>query len=291
MASAGDGSGRYDVVVIGAGHAGEAAAELAGNLGYSVALVERDTFGGTVVTSGGAPTKTFREAAAYLVAWCACGLGGPTVRGNCSQPPSACPHHQHTWAQVLAWAGGSAVWIVVTFIGCLIRGRKDRPQPVPELPGATTRRKLTGPMIMFALIRAIVVAGTTALAVGLNLPHGVWMPIAALVAMKPGLDQTRLTAAQRLIGAVAAVLLRLISGWTPARRRSPQRLRSNLAGKANRVVAAMLCLPLLYLAAQARRGGRPDHGCWRGRRWFRPGRKLASRPVPRGFLRRADAQG
>jgi Pyridine nucleotide-disulphide oxidoreductase len=31
-----------------------------------VALVERDTVGGTVVTSGGAPTKTLREAAAYL---------------------------------------------------------------------------------------------------------------------------------------------------------------------------------------------------------------------------------
>jgi NAD(P) transhydrogenase len=56
----------YDVVVIGAGPAGEAAAELGGNLGYQVALVERDTVGGTVVTSGGAPTKTFREAAVYL---------------------------------------------------------------------------------------------------------------------------------------------------------------------------------------------------------------------------------
>ena len=60
------GDGRYDVVVIGAGPAGETAAGLGGNLGYSVALVERDTVGGTVVTSGGAPTKTFREAAMYL---------------------------------------------------------------------------------------------------------------------------------------------------------------------------------------------------------------------------------
>ena len=57
---------RLDVVVIGAGPAGEAAALLAGNLGYSVALVEQDTVGGTVVTNGGAPTKTFREAAVYL---------------------------------------------------------------------------------------------------------------------------------------------------------------------------------------------------------------------------------
>jgi pyruvate/2-oxoglutarate dehydrogenase complex dihydrolipoamide dehydrogenase (E3) component len=31
-----------------------------------VALAKRDTFGGTVVTSGRAPTKTFREAAPYL---------------------------------------------------------------------------------------------------------------------------------------------------------------------------------------------------------------------------------
>jgi NAD(P) transhydrogenase len=67
MASADDeANGRYDVVVIGAGPAGEAAAELAGNLGYSVAIVERDTVGGTVVTSGGAPTKSFRDAALYL---------------------------------------------------------------------------------------------------------------------------------------------------------------------------------------------------------------------------------
>jgi NAD(P) transhydrogenase len=59
-------SNRHDVVVIGAGPAGQAAAELGGNLGYSVALVERDIVGGTVVTSGGAPTKTFREAAVYF---------------------------------------------------------------------------------------------------------------------------------------------------------------------------------------------------------------------------------
>ncbi len=59
----------FDVVVIGAGPAGAAAAELAGVLGYTVALAERDVVGGTVVTSGGAPTKAFREAAAYLSAF------------------------------------------------------------------------------------------------------------------------------------------------------------------------------------------------------------------------------
>jgi Fusaric acid resistance protein-like len=128
--------------------------------------------------------------------------------------------HQHahltsyTWAQVLAWAGGSALWIVVTFIAWLVRGRQDRPQPVAELPGDTARHKLTRPMIMFAVIRALALAGTVALAFGLNLSHGYWIPIATIVAMKPSLEQTTLIAAQRLagalIGAAAAALLLLI---------------------------------------------------------------------------------
>jgi hypothetical protein len=120
----------------------------------------------------------------------------------------------YTWAQVLAWAGGSALWIAVTFIGWLIRGGQDRPQPFAELPGDTARHKLTPPMILFALIRAIVIGGTVALAFGLNLPHGEWLPISATIAMKGSLDQTTLTAEQRiagtLIGAGAAVLVLLI---------------------------------------------------------------------------------
>jgi Fusaric acid resistance protein-like len=127
-------------------------------------------------------------------------------------------HHAHitsyTWAQALAWAGGSALWIVVTLIEWLIRGREDRPQPVAELPGDTSRQKLTRPLIMFAVIRALVMAGTVALAFGLNLSHGYWLPIAAMIAMKPDLTQATLVAVQRLwgalIGAVAAALLLLI---------------------------------------------------------------------------------
>jgi uncharacterized membrane protein YccC len=128
-------------------------------------------------------------------------------------------HHQpqitsYTWAQVLAWAGGSALWITVTFLGWLIHGRQDRAQPVAELPGDTSRRKLTRPLIMFVVIRAVVIGGTVALAFGLNLSHGLWLPIAAMVAMKPSLEQSTLVAAQRLtgalIGGVAAALLLLI---------------------------------------------------------------------------------
>ncbi|MFD5437334.1 FUSC family protein [Kitasatospora sp. NPDC127067] len=103
---------------------------------------------------------------------------------------------------------------MVTFFAWLIRGRKDQPQPVAELPGDTSRKKLTGPLIMFAVIRALAIAGTVALAFGLNLSHGYWMPIATMVAMKPGLEQSTLVAAQRLagalIGAVAAALILLL---------------------------------------------------------------------------------
>lgn len=120
----------------------------------------------------------------------------------------------YTWAQVLAWTGGAALWIAITFIVWLIRGREDRPQPVAELPSDTARRNLTPPLIMFALIRALVMAGTVALAFGLNLSHGTWLPIAAMIAMKPSLEQAMLVSAQRLtgalIGAAAAALLLLL---------------------------------------------------------------------------------
>jgi len=115
---------------------------------------------------------------------------------------------------VLAWAGGAALWLAVTFAAWLIRGRQDRPPTAAELPGDTSRRKLTPPLIMFALLRAIAIAGAVALAFGLNLSHGVWLPIATIVAMKASLDQTTIAAAQRvagaLIGAAAAALLLLI---------------------------------------------------------------------------------
>jgi uncharacterized membrane protein YccC len=69
-------------------------------------------------------------------------------------------------------------------------------------------------MIMFAVIRAVVIGGTVAIAFGLNLSHGIWLPIAAIVAMKPSLEQSTIVGVQRLagalIGAVAAALVLLI---------------------------------------------------------------------------------
>src|SRR4051812_22251037 len=56
----------YDLIAIGAGPAGESATELASFFGYRSAIIERNRPGGTVTTTGGAPTKTLREAAVYV---------------------------------------------------------------------------------------------------------------------------------------------------------------------------------------------------------------------------------
>jgi hypothetical protein len=127
---------------------------------------------------------------------------------------SSHPISQYTWAQTLAWTGGAALWIVVATIAWLILGRRDRPQPIAELPGDTSRRKLTPPIVMFAVLRTVVIASTSAIAFGANPSHGVWLVFSALIAMKPSLEQSTVTALQRLAGALlgagVAILLLLI---------------------------------------------------------------------------------
>jgi hypothetical protein len=122
---------------------------------------------------------------------------------------------QYTWAQTLAWTGGAALWILVSFLWWLIRGRRqDQPQPIAELPGDTSRQKLTPPIVMFAVLRTVVVAGTSAIAFGANPSHGVWLVFSAIIAMKPSLEQSTVKAMQRLAGALLgaglAILLLLI---------------------------------------------------------------------------------
>jgi NAD(P) transhydrogenase len=60
----------YDLIAIGAGPAGESAAELASFFGHRSAIIERNRPGGTVTTTGGVPTKTLREAALYFSGLC-----------------------------------------------------------------------------------------------------------------------------------------------------------------------------------------------------------------------------
>jgi NAD(P) transhydrogenase len=61
---------RYEFVAIGSGPAGESAAELAAFFGHRSAVIEKARPGGTVTTTGGAPTKTLREAALYFSGLC-----------------------------------------------------------------------------------------------------------------------------------------------------------------------------------------------------------------------------
>jgi NAD(P) transhydrogenase len=74
----------YDLVVIGAGPAGQVAAELAAAFGRRVLIVERNQPGGVVTTTGGAPTKALREAALYLT-----GYGQQEVYGLRATAPLA----------------------------------------------------------------------------------------------------------------------------------------------------------------------------------------------------------
>src|SRR5947209_8104035 len=60
----------YDLIAIGAGPAGESATELASFFGHRSAIIEKNLPGGTVTTTGGAPTKTLREAALYFSGLC-----------------------------------------------------------------------------------------------------------------------------------------------------------------------------------------------------------------------------
>ena len=127
--------------------------------------------------------------------------------------------HPEPWKQALAWLVGSALWIACTFIMWLARGRITEPQPVPEIPGDISPRPLTRPIILFAVIRAAAVSIAIAIAFGLKLPDAYWMPIAAIIAMKPDLQQSTFVAEQRLAGtivgaAVAALVLLAVDNRT-----------------------------------------------------------------------------
>ena len=120
--------------------------------------------------------------------------------------------HTHAWAQALAWLAGSALMIAYTCITWLARGRGAQPQTVAEIPGDISPAKLTRPVILFALLRAIALSIAVAIAFGLHLPNADWMPVATIVALKPSLQQSALAAEQRLAGtilgaAVAALFL------------------------------------------------------------------------------------
>ncbi len=107
----------------------------------------------------------------------------------------------HGWIQLLAWLAGAALMMAGTAVLRLLRGHHSRPDDhaAPE-PGAAvpTTRQTIG----FATARAVAVTLAVAVAFGIHLPYTEWMPISTLSALKPGLQQTTLMAAQRVAGTV-----------------------------------------------------------------------------------------
>lgn len=159
-------------------------------------------------------TATFGQhgfvAALLLNIWFVIALSLPAAYQAAGVPTIA-------WAQALAWLTGSALAVTSTFVFWLVRGRTARPQPAADMvPGSTARIPLTGRLALFAVIRAIAVSLSGAIAFGLQLPDADWMPVATLAAMKPSLQQSTLVAGQRLVGAalgaaVAALFLVTVS--------------------------------------------------------------------------------
>lgn len=114
------------------------------------------------------------------------------------------------WQQALAWALGSGIWVLITVGFWLARGRKAQDSHFPELPVDTTSMTLTRPVVLFAVIQALAVSISVAIAFGLHLPDADWMPIATLVAMKTSLNQAALASVQRIVGAVIGALLAML---------------------------------------------------------------------------------
>ncbi|MFE5326004.1 FUSC family protein [Embleya sp. NPDC056575] len=125
-------------------------------------------------------------------------------------PDGYAADHVHTgaWPQALAWAVGSAM--MIGWIGVMwpATGRSDRKQTGAELlPGDTTPVPLSRQVVLYCVIRAVAVAAAVAIAFGFSLPNADWMPVAALIAMKPSLRQSTVTALQRLTGAVIGAVV------------------------------------------------------------------------------------
>jgi hypothetical protein len=151
--------------------------------------------------------KQAAQAAYLLTIWFIIVLALPYSYARIPWPAQA-------WPQALAWLAGGALCIVLTFVVSL-RRRERQPSPVeppqqtppPEAQQQKAPVQLSRPLIVFSVLRALAAAVTVGIAWGFKLPHADWMPVAALVVMKPGLDESLLVAEQRVAGAILGALL------------------------------------------------------------------------------------
>jgi uncharacterized membrane protein YgaE (UPF0421/DUF939 family) len=93
----------------------------------------------------------------------------------------------------------------------LARGRTAQQQPVAEMiPGSTAPVPLTRQVIGYAVLRTVAITAAVAIAFGLHLPYADWMPVAALVAMQPSLQQSTMIAIQRVTGTVIGAAVSIV---------------------------------------------------------------------------------
>ena len=159
----------------------------------SVAL----TFLSGLAIKFGAHTYT---AALMLLSWFLVAISVPVAE-------HVTPAHSRWSEQALAWLVGASLWIALTLVGWLVRGRGAQASRMPEIPGNTGATAITRPVILFSLIRAVAIGIAVAIAFGFHLPNADWMPIAVLVAMKTTLQQAALASEQRIAGAIIGALL------------------------------------------------------------------------------------
>lgn len=109
--------------------------------------------------------------------------------------------------QALAWLAGGALWLALAW-GVWMARRSSQPSPAPAAPLQDSGpAQFSRPLVTFALIAAIAVALATAVTWGFHLPYADWMPIAAIVAMKPTFDASTYRSGQRVAGAILGGLL------------------------------------------------------------------------------------
>jgi hypothetical protein len=107
--------------------------------------------------------------------------------------------------QALAWLAGGVFWLLIALAWWSARGELHAE---PATPGQNpSAGRISRPLVTFSVLAALAVALATAVAWGLDLPNAVWMPVAAIVAMKPRVDASVYVAAQRVAGALVGALL------------------------------------------------------------------------------------
>jgi hypothetical protein len=88
--------------------------------------------------------------------------------------------------QALAWLSGGSFWMIVAWVWRILFQRGPQNLSTPDQDASLGH--ISRPLLKFSGLAALAVASATAIAWGFRLPNADWMPISALVAMKPTFD-------------------------------------------------------------------------------------------------------